>query len=475
MDVNGNGQRSRHRLSIGSSRLSSTATLKPTKPIRPSSSSPLYLLVTLLAAALCVALPGAIAAPSSPLAPDPQQLAVSSVRDAPGLPSNGLLSNGIHLGFLPFWSDEGPIELCTALGACAAIWGDYWNVGTSPGSYSFAQADYHIDEIARVVGGDVKGVYAPAVLFSGRMDQWTQAMTTSLVSTVRSINRRGITVWLRFCYEMNGGWMNYGLQPQDYVSVWREVTTAIRAATNETYMFWAPNLWNGPVDDPVQGYTPYWPGEEYVDVTGLSMYWFGPQRSINQVPESGSFRDSLQPFYNLVAGTGSNPLGLQRGYPVVVAESSAPYYFDIPSSSQYYTQQGDTDIQPPLPNLNNYQPSLNEPNPYPRSDDELAVKAIWIAQMTGNVTAQRFPNLRAVTWFNYLKKGNATAEVLADFRFVGGNSTVTSWLRQNFGNQTAYEQGYTGAASSLLRSQFGRSALVAPLFATLFLLFLSSA
>lgn len=413
---------SRRHLPIGPS---PTPTLEPTKPIlTPSLSSSIWL--ALLALILAV-IPSTFAAPSTPteLQPEPKQLAVSSVRDAPGLPSNGLVSNGIHLGFLPFWSDEGPRAICTALGSCAAIWGDYWNVGTSPGTYTFAQADYHIDEIQRVVGGDVKGVYAPAVLFSGRMDQWTDAMTTQLVSTVRSINRRGITVWLRFCYEMvslvasfgsrkrassdppllqNGGWMSYGSQPEDYVAVWRRVTTAIRAATNETYMFWAPNLWNGPVDDPVQGYTPYWPGEDYVDVAGLSVYWFGPERSINQVPETGSFRESLQPFYNLVGGSGSNPLKLKQGFPVVVAESSAPYYFDIPSSSRYYTQQGDTDIQPPLPNLNNYRASLNEPNPYPRSDDELAVKATWIAQMTGNSTAQRFPNLKAVTWFNYLKK-----------------------------------------------------------------------
>lgn len=457
-------------MSIGRSPTSTT--LKPTNlPIllTPSSSSIRLALLALIFAVI----PSTFAAPSTPteLQPEPKQLAVSSVRDAPGLPSNGLVSNGIHLGFLPFWSDEGPRAICTALGSCAAIWGDYWNVGTSPGTYTFAQADYHIDEIQRVVGGDVKGVYAPAVLFSGRMDQWTDAMTTQLVSTVRSINRRGITVWLRFCYEMNGGWMSYGLQPEEYVAVWRRVTTAIRAATNETYMFWAPNLWNGPVDDSVQGYTPYWPGEDYVDVAGLSVYWFGPERSINQVPETGSFRESLQPFYNLVGGAGSNPLKLKQGFPVVVAESSAPYYFDIPSSSRYYTQQGDTDIQPPLPNLNNYRASLNEPNPYPRSDDELAVKATWIAQMTGNSTAQRFPNLKAITWFNYLKKGNATAEVLADFRFVGGNSTVTSWLRENFGNQTAYEQGYTGAASSLRQSS--SAIIAAPLLAVL-ILFLSA-
>lgn len=192
-------------LSIGTS----AGTRKPTKTPSSSYSIPLTLL------ALYAALSGVTAAPSVPsltstppelpVAPAPtapKQLALSSVRDAPGLPSNGLVSNGVHLGFLPFWSDEGPLEICAELGSCAAIWGDYWNVGTSPGTYTFAQAGYHIDEIQRVVGGDVKGVYAPAVLFSGRMDQWTDAMTTSLVSTVRSINRRGITVWLRFCYEM---------------------------------------------------------------------------------------------------------------------------------------------------------------------------------------------------------------------------------------------------------------------------------
>lgn len=62
-----------------------------------------------------------------------KQLAVSNVRDAPGLPSNGLVSNGVHLGFLPFWSQEGPRAICSALGACPAVIGDYWNV--SPNDY----------------------------------------------------------------------------------------------------------------------------------------------------------------------------------------------------------------------------------------------------------------------------------------------------------------------------------------------------
>jgi len=74
-----------------------------------------------------------------------------------------------------------------------------------------------------------------------------------------------------------------------------------------------------------------------------------------------------------------------------------------------------------------------------------------MVQLTSNVTAARFPNLRAVSWFNYLKKGSSEKQVLADFRFVGGNATVEQWVRQNFGNQTAYEQGYTGTAGRLAR------------------------
>ncbi|BGP58186.1 hypothetical protein JCM8202v2_005847 [Rhodotorula sphaerocarpa] len=400
-----------------------------------------------------------------------KQLAQLPVRSAPGLPSNGLVSNGIHLGFLPFWSQENPQQICSALGSCAAVWGDYWNISPGDGGSGkgmLPQASYHVDAIQRVVSGDVKGVYAPAVLFGGSMDQWDSGLTQRLVDTLSTLNKRGITVWLRFCYEMNGQWMPYGDQPQQFVKVWRELTNAVRDGTTDTYMFWAPNLWTGAVDSD-QGYTPYWPGEQYVDVAGLSLYWFGPDKSINQVPKSDAFKNNLQSFYDLVTGSGPNRLGLSQAYPVMISESSAPYYYKIPTSSRYYGQQGDTNIQSPLPNLASFAKSLKEPHPYARSDDELAVKATWIAEMTGNNTAQHFPLLRAVSWFNYLKKGNATAEVLADFRFVGGNKTTETWLRKNFGNQTAYEQGYTGGASSLVGSS-GLSLLLPAVAASLLLL-----
>ena len=129
--------------------------------------------------------------------------------------------------------------------------------------------------------------------------------------------------------------MKYGLQPQDYVSTWRSVTNAIRAVTNETFTFWAPNVMPDVADDDVQAYEPYWPGEEYVDVVGLSVYSFGPQRSINQVPPDNEFRNSFQKFYDLVSPSSSsssdNPLGLTKAYEIAIAETSVPYYYEVRS------------------------------------------------------------------------------------------------------------------------------------------------
>lgn len=126
------------------------------------------------------------------------------VRDAPRLPGNAMQSNGISLGFLTQWGSQyEPTDVIRALGKSPAVWGDYWNVW--PDEYDFRQADWHLGEMRRVADGDVKAVYAPAVLFHGRMNQWTQEMTDALAEKVRDINEQGVPIWLRFCYEMVRG------------------------------------------------------------------------------------------------------------------------------------------------------------------------------------------------------------------------------------------------------------------------------
>lgn len=255
--------------------------------------------------------------------------------------------------------------------------------------------------------------------------------------------------------QQNGDWMPYGLQHDDFNRVWREVTTAVRAATNETYMLWAPNLWTGSVSDPSQGYVPFFPGEEYVDIAGLSYYSFGDDKTYNQPPAANEFTRNFKPFYDLMnpASSNANLLSLTQGIPVVIAETSAPYYYALDSSSPYFSQTPDTDIARPLPNLTDFTPSMASP-PHAHSDDELFIKATWWVQLTQNTTALAFPNYVAASIFNHFKRGGET-DVLADFRAVGGNETVEQWFRGDMGNQTAFERGYTsgvgrGAGASAL-------------------------
>ncbi|ORY88450.1 glycoside hydrolase superfamily [Leucosporidium creatinivorum] len=373
----------------------------------------------------------------------------------PGLPDNstGIKVHGIAIGALPDWSHENPRDINAALGRSISIIGDYLNV--SPNDYSLSQVDYHLPSVVRLARESARPVYAPALLYGASLDTWTTEMTDAVADKMLRINQQGVTVWLRFCFEMNGSWMQYGLDPDAFKKVWIEVTNAIRAKTSDTYMLWAPNIWTGDVGDATQGYLPYWPGEDYVDLAGLSFYSLGYLKSENQPAASDLLQRSFTSFHTLFSPSSAsqNRLGLTRSPPLCIAETSAPFYYELPSSSPYYDQEGDTDIAGPLPNLTlgEYKPSLMSP-PAEHGDDELYLKASWFVQLTSNATATRFPRLKAVSLFNYLKRGgdetNQANEVLVDFRATSGNQTVENWFRGYMGNQTAYEMGYTGTAAS---------------------------
>ncbi|KAL8281018.1 hypothetical protein RQP46_006697 [Phenoliferia psychrophenolica] len=372
-----------------------------------------------------------------------------------GLPANGLRKLSISVGVLPDWTHEGPIAVNRAFGGATSIVGDYINVSPRQSSDAwFSQMEYHLPEILQVASGAVRPVYAPAIIYSDHLDTWTPAMTSGLAKAVAQVNKQGITVWLRLLFEMNGSWMPYGLQPDLLIQIWKDVTIAVRAETNQTFMLWSPNIWSGAVDDSKQGYTTFFPGEAYVDIAGLSYYSSGFNKSVNQPPSNNIFKTLFTPFYNLLNPTNlnsssSNLLKLTAPIPIVISETSAPYYYELPSSSPYYNQAGDTGFSGALPNTSDYTPSLASP-PYAHSDDELYIKASWFVQMTSNVTGAAFPNLIAVSLFNYFKRGGDEATpVLADFRVVGGNQTVEAWFRNDIGNQTAYDLGYTGGGGTM--------------------------
>ena len=73
-------------------------------------------------------------------------------------------------------------------------------------------------------------------------------------------------------WEMNGGWFAWGRSPY-FVSAWRRFHDLVagQGATNVTWTWVVNSIWYDPASDP----TPYYPGDAYVDWTGLDSYNWG--------------------------------------------------------------------------------------------------------------------------------------------------------------------------------------------------------
>jgi hypothetical protein len=88
--------------------------------------------------------------------------------------------------------------------------------------------------------------------------------------------------------EMNGGWYSWGRSPY-FVAAWRRFHDLVvgQGATNVTWTWVVNSIWYDPASDP----TPYYPGDAYVDWTGLDSYnwglnpsqpdkWINPEQTI---------------------------------------------------------------------------------------------------------------------------------------------------------------------------------------------------
>ncbi|KAI8832927.1 glycoside hydrolase superfamily [Chytriomyces cf. hyalinus JEL632] len=161
----------------------------------------------------------------------------------------------------------------------------------------------------------------------------------------------GRRVMLRFGPEMNGNWFTYGQQPSRYVTEFRRLVTAIRAVTKRVSFVWSPNAGNnypfggnflpnaertaldtnkdGIVDNKDDPFSPYWPGAEYVDWVGTSLYWKGdpatgyPTKDNSRTPADfwehmvqGSAVEVVNsdyPFYTQYAEKYNKPLVMSEG------------------------------------------------------------------------------------------------------------------------------------------------------------------
>ncbi|KAJ3344722.1 hypothetical protein HDU83_004922 [Entophlyctis luteolus] len=201
--------------------------------------------------------------------------------------------------------------------------------------------------------------FADAILFltvypHDGFDAYTDADILNLAYQVGNITDPSLSsrrVILRFAPEMNGNWFTYGMQPTRFITEWKRIVTAIRAITKRVAFVWSPNASNGypygaslpsnsadatalntnkdsaltSSDDP---FTPYWPGSDYVDWVGISLYWKGNPSTAyplhdNSAPPSDIWTEMVQgggvggnstfPFYTMFAEQYTKPLVMSEG------------------------------------------------------------------------------------------------------------------------------------------------------------------
>jgi hypothetical protein len=161
--------------------------------------------------------------------------------------------------------------------------------------------------------------------------------------------------FLRFNFEMNGNWFPWservnGNHGGDYVAAWRHVHDVFAAvgATNVTWV-WCPNV---DPENVQQSLASLYPGDAYVDWTGLDGYNWGTNPA--KPDRWRSFRDLYRSTYAQITEK------IAPSKPMMVAEVA---------SSEYGGS-----------------------------------KAAWIKDMLARIPAE-FPKIRALLWFDKLDDG----------------------------------------------------------------------
>ncbi|KAJ3359626.1 hypothetical protein HDU91_004857, partial [Kappamyces sp. JEL0680] len=74
-------------------------------------------------------------------------------------------------------------------------------------------------------------------------DPWNiqDSAISELTAQIASLTQGGRQVLIRFAPEMNGNWMVYGVQPMNYVALWKRFHKALKAVAPTAALCWAPN------------------------------------------------------------------------------------------------------------------------------------------------------------------------------------------------------------------------------------------
>ncbi|KAJ3185198.1 hypothetical protein HK101_009822, partial [Irineochytrium annulatum] len=270
---------------------------------------------------------------------------------------------------------------------------------------------------------------------------------TNLGNAMMTIIKTGRNVFFRYGPEMNGNWFKYGQDPaahkEGWIRCYKFLTNFLGPNRQNVAFIWAPNSGNGypfpsgaffPTGSTAEGaariaaldtngdgvldknddpYYPYYPGDEYVDWVGLSIYHYGAKWPWvnNNVPPMNEFEGLMNGnqadhpewgtfhFYDYFSGTGDGSNGTSKGgKPFIVAEMGATYHYA-------WSERGIKDGYP------------ESHGPTPNTDvSRLDMKKAWWQSIFDDDMRKRYPQMKAVCSFEFIK---AEEETLRDFTSWG--------------------------------------------------------
>jgi hypothetical protein len=280
--------------------------------------------------------------------------------DTGSLPANDAGDDGgsgprFDLGILPdddnAKSDTGGIAgFISRTGVVPVVVSDYMSIN---GSFYTSQAQGFIDE---ALAAGVSRVSISLATGDADVSSGTQAQIAAAVTYGQ---QKGVTVQIRFGYEMNGNWSPsyHGGDPTIFKHTWAEVASAVHGAGGQ--MVWAPNIVAGGIS-PYDTVLPDDPST--IDVVGLDMYHFNGSATDLGLG-STEVDDALATIY---------PLVQQLDKPFIFSETGVSY---IDSSGTWATA----------------------------TPEEVAEKKAWLDQLTSANLSTKYPLYRGFTWFDYNK------------------------------------------------------------------------
>lgn len=201
---------------------------------------------------------------------------------------------------------------------------------------------------------ECKAVSATPVITVETNDGLNSYTKDQITQFAKILSGFDLPIFLRWNHEMNGSWYLWSQQPTLYISKFIEFSNEVHSKASNVAIVWTPNqgagypwadgtyynsspssedfalldtnkdgVWNW-LDDP---YSPYYPGDEYVDWVGHSYYHWSNSgvRGVNEVPAAGQWIEA-----NGIGGSATVPnfhdiYAVGHNKPMMIAETSALY------------------------------------------------------------------------------------------------------------------------------------------------------